>query len=144
MVQEDCHSSQPTEGCTTFVDLQMTHHAEIQEKEKSWRTCPERPKDENKHNLCESNQLLEQCLSARNNDDHPCIDDQIKCMDDHRSTLLHNIKPGRSAFEICMEILAIFTSRLMSSSAQTFSSTTSQPVVECKLSSLVMPQESDV
>jgi hypothetical protein len=43
----------------------MTQHAEIQEKEKSWRTCPERPKDENKYNLCKLNQLLEQCLSAR-------------------------------------------------------------------------------
>jgi hypothetical protein len=56
MVQEKHHSS---------VDLQMTHHAELQEKEKSWRTCPERPRVENKHNLCKSNQLLERRLSAR-------------------------------------------------------------------------------
>jgi hypothetical protein len=65
MVHEKWHSSQPTEGCTACVDLRMTQHAEIQEKEKSWRTCPERPKDENKYNLCKLNQLLEQCLSAR-------------------------------------------------------------------------------
>jgi hypothetical protein len=122
MVQEKHHSS---------VDLQMTHHAEIQEKEKSWRTCPAPRGQELKTSTTSVNQIN-------------CWSGVCPLVRPSRSTLFHNIKPGRSAFEICMEVLAIFTSRLMPSSAQTFSSTTSQPVAECKLSSLMMPQESDV